>query len=203
MKKLILALLIIALTFNVNAQEKGKVRVGLGMGLSLPNRGAGFGGDLDVRYNILDNLNAGIKFTGDILVKDIVIDNANSTASITAGGITSTLVTGDYYFNSGNSLFAPFLGGGLGLYNVLNIHSTESGTNVPIAPSTAGFASEQRFGGLLRGGFELGHFRMGIEYFLVPNSTLYDNSYTPIGIASNSYVKISVGFYLGGGHWKK
>ena len=204
MKKVILCLLVIALTFSVNAQEKGKIRVGLGLGLGLPANGAGFGGDLDIRYNIMDNINAGIKFTGDMLMKDIAVDQINNTASVTAGVIGSTLATGDYYFTSGKSIFAPYVGAGLGIYSVLNMKITASGSDIPTTPSTAGLTSQDLFGGLIRGGFELGHFRMGLEYYLVPNSSLYDvNTGLYSGTTNNSFLRLSLGFYFGGGHWKK
>jgi hypothetical protein len=151
----------------------------------------------------MDNINAGIKFTGDILIKDIAVDNAAQTVSMTAGVIGSTLATGDYYFTKGTSIFAPFLGAGLGIYNVVNVGVTASGTDIPTTPNTAGITAEDKFGGLIRGGFELGHFRMGLEYYLVPSSNLYDLNSNVIGVSNNSFLQLSVGFYFGGGHWKK
>jgi len=205
MKKVFLSLLIVAFAFSANAQEKGKIRVGFNGGLALPNLGAGLNGDLDIRYNIMDNLNAGVKFTGGMLVKDLTEDVANGTASATAGVISSTLVTSDYYFSKGTSIFAPYLGGGLGFYKVMNIGITASGSTTPTPPSDySAFTPESKFGGLIRGGFELGHFRMGLEYYLAPSSNVIDmTSMTASGTTANSYLSISLGFYLGGGHWKK
>lgn len=204
MKKLFLGMLLIALTLNLSAQEKGKIRVGFDLGLGLPTMGAGFGGDLDVRYNVMDNVNVGIKLGADALFKDIYVDQLNSTASITACAISSTLATGDYYFNKGTSIFAPYLGGGLGFYEIGNIKVSASGTSVPTTPTnTSTFLTENKFGGLLRGGFELGHFRMGLEYYLIPDSKLVDMNNVALGTTPNSYLKISLGFYFGGGHWRK
>ena len=81
MKKLILILLGVTLMTSINAQEKGKIRVGGNLGLSIPHAGIGLGGDLDIRYNIMDNVNAGIKFTGEILMKDLSADDVNQTVS--------------------------------------------------------------------------------------------------------------------------
>jgi hypothetical protein len=58
-------------------------------------------------------------------------------------------------------------------------------------------------GGLLRGGFEWGKFRMGLEYNLVPKSTLQDTSGNNRGTISNSYLGIHLGFFVGGGKWGK
>ncbi len=204
MKKLILGFIVIAFAFNLNAQEKGKIRVGLDAGLALPNAGAGFDGSLDIRYNIMDNVNVGIKFNGGLLLKDIAVDEAANTASITTSVISSTLATSDYYFNNGNNSFAPFLGGGLGFYKIVNIEISATGTDTPTPPTDmSGFQGENKFGGLLRGGFEAGHFRMALEYYLIPQSTLLDLNNASIGTTGNSFLNLTLGFYLGGGKWRK
>lgn len=205
MKKVVLGLLIVAFTMSLQAQEKGKIRVGFDLGLGLPNAGAGIGGDLDVRYNIMDNVNVGLKFNGALLMKDIAVDEVANTASLTTSIISSTLATSDYYFNKGENIFAPYLGGGLGFYKITNIGLSTSGTDIPTPPSDfSPFTPISKFGGLIRGGFELGHFRLGLEYYLVPSSNVIDlTTMTVSGTTPNSYMNISLGFYFGGGHWKK
>ena len=204
MKKLILSIFIVVFALSLNAQQQGKIRVGLDLGLGLPNAGAGLDGGIDVRYNIMDNLNVGLKFNGDILLKDLNSNLSTNTTSITACVMSSSLATSDYYFNKGNTIFAPFLGGGLGFYDIANIQVTASGSTEPTPPTnTSVFKIENKFGGLLRGGFELGHFRMALEYYLVPQSTLVDINNVAVGQTNNSFLNLSVGFYFGGGHWKK
>jgi len=205
MKKVILGLLVIAFAMSLNAQEKGKIRVGLDGGLALPNMGAGFDGNLDIRYNIMDNINVGLKFNGGLLLKDMMVNQSANTASLTTSIISSTLATGDYYFNNGSSMFAPYLGAGLGFYKVTNIGLSVSGTTSPTPPTDySPFTAVSTFGGLLRGGFELGHFRMGLEYYLIPRTNVIDmTTMTPSGTTANSFLNITLGFYFGGGHWKK
>jgi len=205
MKKVFLTLLIIAFTMSLQAQEKGKIRVGFDAGLGLPNAGAGFDGDLDIRYNIMDNVNVGLKFNGALLIKDLAADQAANRVSLTTSIISSTLATSDYYFSKGDNMFAPYLGGGLGFYQITNIGLSQTGTTAPTPPSDfSAFTPVSKFGGLIRGGFELGHFRMGLEYYLVPSSNVMDlTTKTVSGTTPNSYLNISLGFYFGGGHWKK
>jgi len=198
MKKLILGLLIVASVFNLSAQEKGKIRVGLDAGLAFPNAGLGFNGDLDVRYNIMDNLNLGVKFGLAALAKDIITSGSSYTG--TAGAMTYSLITGDYYFSKPASSFAPFVGGGLGSYSIGNMKLTSSDQSTT-APS--GLLIEHRIGGLLRGGFEAGHFRMALEYYLVPRSSVVDLNNAIVGTTGNSFLNLSIGFYLGGGKWRK
>ena len=55
-----------------------------------------------------------------------------------------------------------------------------------------------KFGGLIRAGFELGKLRLAASYNLIGKSDLGE------GVeVKNSYLGISLGFYLGGGKWKK
>lgn len=205
MRKVILSLLLVAFVFSVNAQEKGKIRVGFSGGLTLPNSGFGLGGDMDIRYNVMDNVNVGVKFGSAIMFKDVILDEVTNTASLKACGLTSTLVISDYYFSDGLSVFAPFIGGGLGLFKVLNLGLTaqQNTTNYYSSTDFAGVLPERKFGGMLRGGFEAGHFRMSLEYYLVPRSTVVDVNNLSMGMARNSFLNATIGFYLGGGRWRK
>lgn len=206
MKKLFLIVLISIFVINLNAQEKGKIRVGFDAGLGLPNSGFGINGNIDIRYNIMDNLNVGLKFNPGFSVKDVLVDEVAPSASLTTSLISSTLLTSDYYFNNGSSGFAPYLGGGLGLFNIMNLGMSVSGTDeMPTPPSDfTGIEPETKFGGMLRGGFEAGHFRLGLEYYLIPKSTLIDIlTLTPNGTSRNSFLNLTLGFYFGGGKWKK
>jgi hypothetical protein len=42
---------------------------------------------------------------------------------------------------------------------------------------------------------------MGLEYNIVPDSSLQNMSGAKVGTVSNSYLGIHLGFYLGGGKW--
>lgn len=199
MRKLILGLLILVFAVNLNAQETGKIRVGFDAGLGFPNAGLGFMGDIDIRYNIMDNLNLGVKFGLAALAKDMELNGTSST--VTASGISFSLLTGDYYFNKPNSSFAPFLGGGFGSYSIGNFRYTTTANTTVNTPTN--ILIERKLGGLLRTGFEAGHFRMALEYYIIPRSSFVDESNTITGTTGNSYVNLSIGFYLGGGKWRK
>ena len=204
MKKIVLLLLSAAMFAGVSAQEKGKIRVGFDGGIDIPNAGVGLGGGIDVRYNIKDNINVGLKFAGDAMAKNIYVDESTLTASVTAGAVSSTLVTGDYYFSKGESIFAPFVGGGFGFYKIANVKATVTGDQVPEPPTDfTNYTPDTKFGALIRGGFELGHVRLGVEYNIIPKSNVYEVLDGSVGITSNNFVKFSLGFYLGGGKWMK
>lgn len=192
MNKLIFGIFLSLFIFNLHAQERGKVRVGVDAGMGLVLKGGGFTGGLDVRYNILDNLNAGVKFGLGMLLKDNYI---------TSGLASNLLLSGDYYFGNGYSSFAPFIGGGTGLFSNQNIYGDEESQNnivwkdVPVVKS---------LGGVVRAGFELGKIRISAEYYIIPPSSLYDISLAPTDrISNNSFINLSAGIYFGGGKWRK
>ena len=204
MKKAIYVMLLLVVFTGLRAQQQGKVRAGFNAGVDVPNAGVGLGGGIDVRYNIKDNINVGLKFAGDAMAKNIYVDESTLTASVTAGAVYSTLVTGDYYFSKGESIFAPFVGGGFGFYKIANVKATVTGDQVPEPPTDfTNYTPDTKFGALIRGGFELGHVRLGLEYNIIPKSSVYEVSDGSVGLASNSFLKLSLGFYLGGGKWKK
>jgi hypothetical protein len=194
MKKLLLVFISFLTIISLNAQEQGKFRGGFNLGAGLPSKGGGLTGDVDFRYNIKDNINIGVKFGFGILVRDVT-DNS-SIASIAS----HSMVISDYYFNkSGATMFSPFLGGGVGSYTVLNMitYSNSSPSSTNSDPS-----SSRTIAGLIRGGFEFGHFRMSLEYYLVPSTSLYDTNNNLVGKSQNSFLNATLGFYIGGGHWK-
>jgi len=181
------------------AQEKGLVRFGANLDLAIPNAGFGFGGNLELRYNILDNLNAGLKIGSHYGVHDVVKNQSELTGTLTASIINSYLITSDYYFNNGKSVFAPYVGGGFGLFNISNLKLAL--TDEPNYSNLVNFDRDTKLGGLLRCGVEISKIRLGLEYYLIPQSNLYDITYTKVGDTRNSFFNISIGIYIGGGKW--
>jgi len=202
MKKLFLLLLAVLAVCGLKAQEQGELRVGFDVGLSTPYQGKGLSGDLDIRYNITDNFNAGVKVGIGAMVRGIDNDYSNLSVSGIGSINTSALIISDYYFNRGTSYFAPFVGGGFGSFSIVNIYvSANQGDNLNI--DVTGLQPDITYGGLIRGGIELSKLRISLQYYLIPSTTLYDVNLNDIGRASNSYINLSVGFYIGGGKWRK
>jgi outer membrane protein X len=178
MRNITLSLLLVLGLTAMNGQELGKFRVGLDLGYFFSlGEGTGAGGiflSIEPKYNLTDNSNIGLRL-------GVATDNSvfgNSSASI--------LGTYDYYFNTVNSLISPFLGVGLGLFAFENI--ILFGAN----------NSYDEYGALIRGGVELGKVRIALEYNIIPKTDLQ------IGESvKNSYFGASIGFYVGGGKWKK
>lgn len=199
MKKIVLAAMAVFAFANGYSQEEGKFRVGLDLGYTVPsNGGGGILFSLEPKYNLKDNMNVGLRIGAAAMVRDIKTDGETTSAKISANG--SYVGTYDYYFNNSGSSFVPYIGGGVGYYSIANVEFDNLDDD---SSETASLDASGKMGGLIRGGFEWGKFRMGIEYNLVPKSELQDTSGSKISDISNSYLGIHLGFYVGGGKWGK
>jgi len=185
MKNILLITIMVLGITSLSAQEKGKVRVGLDLGYTFATGGGGALVSLEPKYNLTDNSNVGLRIGLAAYVRNIESD-INLDASVNS----SVLATYDYYFNKGNSSTSPFLGAGLGIYSLASLKS-DSLINDEIGNGT-------EFGGMIRGGVELGKLRLALEYNIVPKTDFQ------LGRSiKNSYLGASIGFYLGGRKWKK
>lgn len=200
MKKIILLAFMTLAVAKGYSQEEGKFRVGLDFGFVPASSGGGGLISLEPKLNINDNMNVGLRIGAAGVVRDLVSnDNEEITAKV--AGISSILGTYDYYFHesgSGNS-FAPYIGGGIGYYSLANVEVDDS----EVDDSELNPEVSSKFGGVIRGGFEWGGFRMGLEYNFIPDSDLESIDGEKIGTAKNSYLGISIGFFIGGGKWSK
>jgi len=196
MKKLIFSALFVFAAILSQAQEEGKFRVGLNLGGAFPSGGFGVMGDLEAKYNLSDNMNVGIRFGSAALVKDIEQDGAGDPIEADVSAQGSYLGTFDYYFPLSGS-FTPFVGAGAGIVSIAAV-SIEDGDD---EEDFTGLDASSKFGGMLRGGFEAGKFRLTMEYNLVPKSTIEAVDGTELGEVGNGFFGVTIGFFVGGGRW--
>ena len=192
-KKFLLALMTLTL-ITAYSQEKGRFRFGLDFGY-VPTGGGGGGLiSFEPKYNLANNMNVGLRIGFAGVARDVKSGGSQVT-SAKISSVSSFVGTYDYYFHKSGSSFAPYLGAGLGYYSIANVEAEGSSY-------TSNVASTGEMGGLIRGGFEWRKLRVGVEYNIVPDSKLQDiNGNVTNTTVANSYVGLSVGFYLGGGKW--
>jgi outer membrane protein W len=196
MKKIILSVCIALFCVSGYAQKEGGFRVGLDLGVVPTNGGGGVMFSLEPKYNIKDNMNVGLRIGIAAIIRDINDSGSTTSAKVAANG--SYVATYDYYFNGAGKSFVPYIGAGAGYYSIANVEFDDTDNSDNVMVDATG-----KMGGLVRGGFEWGKFRMGLEYNLVPESTLQDINGNNQGTVANSYVGIHLGFYVGGGKWGK
>jgi outer membrane protein X len=165
-----------------------KVDVSAGFALPLSGGNGAKGGFLfaiEPKYAVIEQLSVGLRFEGAIMARAVIDNGTEVIGEAQANG--SYLATGDYYFS--NKGFRPFLGGGLGLFSVAGAAVNSSD---PLQEEDV--YTENNFGGMIRGGFEAGHFRFGIEYNIAGKTSFSPN---------NDYLGFKLGVCLGGGRYVK
>lgn len=169
-----------------------KVDVSVGVGIP-EGSGTKVGGvfALEPKYAVLENLSVGLRLETAVFARARSTNADGTVADLEVKGAGSYLATGDYYFTAKHS-FRPFAGAGVGIYSLASASSSygtieKGGT---------------KFGGAVRGGFEAGHFRLGIEYNFVPATkglSVDDNSNVIATTIRNNYWGFKVGVVFGGG----
>ena len=208
MKKILFVVVLFAAATRCYAQDdermfkkfKGEVSLGYAAFPGNSDIKKGFIFALEPKFAVLDQLAIGGRFETTLLGKEVASVNGYDEDDIKLKIYESFNVTADFYFTN-NYNVRPFVGAGAGLYLVSSAtsqydYNTDDGTN-----------TSTKFGGLIRAGVELRHFRIGIEYNLVPKSsasydyfdTVSGNYITTLEESKNSYIGFKAGFCFGGG----
>jgi outer membrane protein W len=201
MKKISILSLFFVSAFSVKsfAQDSDlkPFKVDVSLGYAIPGGTGSKGGVLfavEPKYAVASNIAVGLRLETAVVARFSGYDSNGDVmdASVKASG--SYLVTGDYYLSE-NYSFRPFVGTGAGIFTIAS--AEVNGGN------SSGISSGSKFGGLLRAGFEASHFRLGVEYNLVPKTTFNgfdENGNSVSGLTSkNSYIGLKLGICIGGG----
>lgn len=190
LKKKLLFLIVLCGLFNLNAQVK--LRIEPGFLLKTESENLGLLLNVEPHIVIANNKVIGLRFglavnpqkftTSDS--SQFFFDDKNDNA------VLSFMLTFDYYLNENYT--RPYLGLGLGYYLFSSVDIANPSENV-----TVGSVSNQ-LGLLLRGGFQWGRTKFGLEYNFIPKADIKIPSDLTIGTVDNSYFGISIGFTIGG-----
>ena len=196
-----LALFILSATISLSSKGQDAVhlkpfKVDLSIGYAIPG-GEGVKGGivlaLEPKYAVIPNLAVGLRMEGAIIAKFSGYDEDGNALNTKVKAAGSYLATGDYYFTN-NYALRPFAGAGAGIFSLAGIEVNSSSENI---------SGGSEFGGMVRAGIEAGHFRLGLEYNIVPKTTFegYDSNgnYVTGLTSSNNYIGIKIGACIGGG----
>jgi hypothetical protein len=183
---------------SFNQHRYNPFKVDISMGFALPQGPGASGGVLfaiEPKYSIIDKFAVGLRLEAAIMAHGwVASDGSSASANVAANA--SYLATYDYYLPG--LIFRPFVGGGTGIYNMASASFSESGQN-----SSTAAAASSKFGTMVRSGFEVGHFRLAVEYNFIGKTTqtVTDGSGNTIATISarNSYAGFKIGFFFGGG----
>lgn len=171
-------------------------KVDASIGFALPAGSGSKGGiiaALEPKYAVMNNLSLGLRFEVAAVARFGGYDETGQPVDVTVKASGGYLATADYYLSNKYSL-RPFVGGGAGLYTIADVEESSNGS--------AGAGAAAKFGGMIRAGIEAGHFRLGVEYNIVPSSKIdgFDSNGNPAQLTSkNGYLGIKIGVCFGGG----
>src|SRR5215207_7524845 len=198
--KNVLAIFILSSIVSLSAKSQESdlkpFKVDVSLGYAIPGGSGAKGGVLfavEPKYAIMSIVSLGLRMEGAVVARFSGYDENGDAmnASVKASG--SYLLTGDYYFTD-NYSFRPFAGGGAGIFSMATAEVNSNSGEV---------SGGTKFGGMIRAGFELSHFRLGLEYNIIPKTTFtgYDeNGEITTGLTSkNGYIGIKLGVCIGGG----
>ncbi|MBS1661056.1 MAG: hypothetical protein JST68_08400 [Bacteroidetes bacterium] len=213
-KVLIVGISLLSIASVVKAQDKQGAsssssesifkpfKVDVSLGYAIPSGEGSKGGVLfaiEPKYAVMDKLAVGLRIEGAITARGVVSPDGESAHGDVKTS-SSYLATGDYYFT--NNTFRPFVGAGVGIFSLAAASGDFDGSGEAITIAK----SSSKFGGMLRAGFEAGHFRLGVEYNLVGATKIpiTDDAGTSYGDLKlkNGYLGIKVGAFFGGGRRK-
>lgn len=185
------------LAVSAQAQEFKPFKVNVSLGAAIPSGGGGVLFAIEPKYGVSDRIDVGLRLELAAMARSVVYNGNETSGNATGAG--SYLLTGNYLLSDAN--FRPFIGAGIGLFGIAGtsfVTNGNQGTNGEIQAGNV-------FGGMVRAGFKTGHFVLGAEYNIVPNtnSVVYDsNGNVQVGTSvqsKNSYLGIKLGFDIGGG----
>ncbi|MEM7084843.1 MAG: hypothetical protein AAF489_01595 [Bacteroidota bacterium] len=192
-KKKLLLLFLLFGPFKFNAQETHDLNLRIIPGLLLLSDSDNLGLMLNAEphFKISERSSIGLRF-GVALNSHKFEQNKNAQFIIdrnSDGAVVSFVPSYDYYFTKDK--VKPYLGLGLGYYLISYVAIAN-----PTKEVSEGSVNNQ-IGMLLRGGFDLGKTRFGIEYNFIPKADIEIPNDQPIGVVKSSYFGLSVGLNFG------
>jgi outer membrane protein X len=198
MKKISFSILLLASVAIASAQdlEFKPFKVDVSLGYAIPGGSGAKGGVLFViepKYAVIPEVSVGLRIETAVMARGQVDANGQA-ADVDVKAAGSYLLTGDYYFTA--TKVRPFAGAGLGIFSLAAATANNNGTSASASAGT-------KFGEMIRAGVEIGHFRVGVEYNIVP-ATTYEMVNINTGAkqtynTKNGYIGIKLGFCIGGG----
>ena len=206
-EKLVFVFLMLGL-YTLHAQERNKFKLGVEVAPTIStglNSSLGFLVAIEPKFNNTENSAVGLKIGRAVAIERNIkfLDDFqfNEVGWHKVYEVLSLAATFDQYLGKPNSKFQPFAGGGLSYYKASGVGDIDTQDN-----PTMNFSSNTKIKGqlgiLLRGGFELGKFRLGVEHNFIPKSNIKLPNGDIAGSVKDSYFSVSFGCTIGGGKWR-
>lgn len=192
-KRILSFLIVLFSLLNLTAQQSQGIKLRIEPGVLLLSNTE----NLELLFNvepkieISDNKTIGMRFGVALnalrfknISNNFFIDNESDNA------IISFTPTFDYYLN--NEKYSPYLGLGIGYYIFSYVDAIRRNGSGDVLEGNM----KNKIGILLRGGFESGKTRVGLEYNFIPKTDIEIPNGEVIGEVDSAYFGVSVGFTI-------
>jgi hypothetical protein len=201
MQKLVLAALVLAAAASpahAQAAHYGLVRIDAGVtGSYTPAYGrGGFGGVLEAKLNVHDQIAVGLRFDGQVMFGGTISPDGEDV-SISLGVVASSLLKGEYFVGTGT--VRPVVGLGVGLYDIVSQDVTTNSSSTTIEQVAGRF-----FGVGPSLGLDLGRLRLAATYNMILGADIEvrQNAGMPNEVRTTyaqSYLAVEMSFRFSGG----
>ena len=202
-KRIILLPVLFFCLCHLNAQKWKDMKLGMEIGVLDLSESGSFGLFLNVEPKLKSSKNTTIGLRAGITANSLTYEIYDSTQFFvneeSGNGIISFVPTFDFHWNKNK--FRPNLGFGIGSYLLVTYLDIHEGSSIPPPRDVLEVDVNYKIGFLLRGGFELGRSRLGLEYNFVPKADIEIPNGSKIGTVDLSYLGLSIGFIII--DWKK
>jgi outer membrane protein X len=186
-----------AVADTIPAEHYVPIRVDVGLiGTYLPTGlgGGGFGGVVEPKFLLTDNIALGVQFQGALSFGGSI---SNAGTSVGIGAVAATLAKGEYLFTHHGNV-RPFVGLGLGFYDIAS-ESVSAGSSMASVDQKAA----RTFGVEPEIGVDLGAVRLAVAYNAMLGTEIevhqtVGNAMTTTTYSEN-YLMFELGFRIGGG----
>lgn len=200
LKKVLLLAILLCSLFNLKAQVKDNMQLGIEAGhlLFSDSENLGIFFHVEPKLEIAKNTFLGLR--ASIVFNTQKFDNYDPLRfeipeEFDNGGL-SVVPTLEYHFRESyfrRKFFRPYLGLGIGAYFLSkNVDVFYNTSTQPLVVRV-----KDQVGALIRGGFESGSLRFGLEYNLIQKVELKIPTGQVVGTVNNSYLGLSIGFIIG------
>ncbi|MBX2827169.1 MAG: hypothetical protein KTR22_03360 [Flavobacteriaceae bacterium] len=179
----------------LSAQEKGapSIRIEPGVLLNTTSDNLGLLLNAEPKIRISKKTVIGMRF--GLALNSQKFESAEASRFIfnteSDHAVISFTPTFDYYLNDEKA--RPYLGMGVGYFIVSEVDIISA--PIDIAEGNV----NNQIGVLLRGGFDIGKTRLGLEYNYIPKADITIPDGQVIGTVKSGYIGLSIGFTLGNG----
>lgn len=203
LSKRIIFISIVFFSLNAIAQNKKEIISAIKSEIQLiysENGSGGIGFTYEPKHNINNTHTLGLRLGGSFgfgrSINSIDESRFNSNPDLLNISFTGHLTaTYEKQFRSNQKLFAPYIGGGIGYFRTTSQNFEILNNDIFVNQEEKAKAKGQVLF-LIRSGFDIGKFRLGLEYNYIPYVNFEISNGDRVGSSKESFTAFTIGYTI-------